>query len=56
MSRRTAARSERASALKMASATPAACLGLKKGQMRVGYDAEFILCDSEMNLIRSIIL
>ena len=46
----------KADALKMASATPAACLGLKKGQMRVGYDAEFILCDSEMNLIRSIIL
>ena len=46
----------KADALKMASATPAACLGLKKGQLRVGYDAEFILCDSEMNLIRSIIL
>ena len=46
----------KADALKMASATPAACLGMKKGQMRVGYDAEFILVDRDMNLIRSIIL
>ncbi len=43
-------------ALRMASATPAASLGMKKGELRVGYDAEFILLDAEMNLVRSIIL
>ncbi len=43
-------------ALKMASATPAALLGMKKGKLQVGYDAEFILTDGDLNLIRSIIL
>ncbi len=46
----------KADALKMASATPAALLGMKKGQLRVGYDAEFILVDENMNLVRSMIL
>ena len=46
----------KADALRMASATPAECLGLKKGKMRVGYDAEFILLDDKMNLLRTIIL
>lgn len=46
----------KADALKMASATPAALLGMKKGQIRVGYDAEFILTDENMNLIRTMIL
>ena len=43
-------------ALRMASATPARSLGLKKGELCVGYDAEFILLDRDMNLVRSIIL
>ncbi len=46
----------KADALKMASATPAALLGMKKGKLAVGYDAEFILVDGQMNLIRSFIL
>ncbi len=43
-------------AFRMASATPARSLGLKKGELLPGYDAEFILLDSDMNLVRSIIL
>ncbi len=46
----------KADALRMASATPARSLGMKKGELRVGYDAEFILVDNDLNLIRSIIL
>ncbi len=43
-------------AVKMATQTPAASLGLKKGKIQAGYDAEFILLDRDMNLVRSIIL
>ncbi|MBQ2718732.1 MAG: N-acetylglucosamine-6-phosphate deacetylase [Clostridia bacterium] len=43
-------------ALRMASATPARSLGMKKGELCVGYDAEFILLDADMNLVRSLIL
>lgn len=42
-------------ALRMASATPARCLGMKKGELRVGYDAEFILLDGDMNLVRTFV-
>ena len=38
-------------AIKMAAETPAKLLGLKKGQIKVGYDAEFALLDSKMNVI-----
>ena len=43
-------------AFRMASATPAALLGLKKGRIEVGYDAEFILTDSDDHLMKTIIL
>ena len=29
---------------------------MKKGKIRVGYDAEFILLDKDMNLLSTIIL
>lgn len=43
-------------AFAMASATPAAMMGLNKGILRVGYDADFILCDADYRLVRSLIL
>lgn len=46
----------KADAIRMASTTPAECLGLNKGRIAVGYDAEFILVDQDMNLIRAMIL
>ena len=46
----------KADAIRMASTTPAECLGLKKGKICVGYDAEFILLDKDMNLLSTIIL
>ena len=41
-------------AVKMASETPALMMGLNKGKIEVGYDADFIIVDSEFNLIRAI--
>ena len=41
-------------AVKMASATPALMMGLNKGKIEVGYDADFIIVDNEFNLIRAI--
>ena len=38
-------------AFKMASETPAKLLGLKKGKIEVGYDAEFAVLDDDMNVI-----
>lgn len=38
------------SAVKMASETPASLLGMQKGKLQVGYDAEFFVCDSDFNL------
>ena len=43
-------------AFHMASATPAALLGVKKGKLEVGYDADFILLDKENNLVETLIL
>ncbi len=37
-------------ALIMASRTPARLMGLSKGEIRVGADADFILCDGELEL------
>ena len=37
-------------AIKMASETPAKLLGIKKGKIEVGYDADFAVVDDEMNI------
>lgn len=37
-------------AIKMASETPAKLLGIKKGKIAVGYDADFVVVDDEMNV------
>ena len=42
-------------AVKMASETPARLMGLNKGKIEVGYDADFIVVDGEFNLIRAIV-
>ena len=42
-------------AYKMASETPAAMLGLKKGKIEVGYDAEFLLLDTSYKICEVII-
>ncbi|MBQ8742993.1 MAG: N-acetylglucosamine-6-phosphate deacetylase [Clostridia bacterium] len=41
----------KADALRMASETPANCIGVKKGRIAVGYDADFIILDSELNVL-----
>jgi N-acetylglucosamine-6-phosphate deacetylase len=41
-------------AFAMASRTPAELMGLKKGEIKVGYDADFIILDDELGLIRAI--
>ena len=41
-------------AVKMGSTTPAALMGLNKGRIEVGYDADFIIVDDEFNLVRAI--
>lgn len=41
-------------AIKMASENPARLMGLNKGRIEVGYDADFIIVDEEFNLIRAI--
>lgn len=38
----------------MASATPAEMMGIKKGKIEVGYDAEFLLLDENWRMIRPI--
>lgn len=43
-------------AFRMASRTPAEMMGLKKGRIEVGYDADFILLDENYNLLRTVIL
>lgn len=43
-----------ADAFKMASTTPAELMGLNKGKIEVGYDADFCIVDSELNLIKAI--
>ena len=37
-------------AIKMASETPARLLGLKKGKIQVGYDADFVVLDRDFNV------
>lgn len=44
-----------ADAFYMASATPAKLLGVNKGLLKVGYDADFILLDKDFNLIDTFI-
>ena len=41
-------------AVKMASENPARLMGLNKGKIAVGYDADFIIVDDEFNLIKAI--
>ena len=41
-------------AVKMASETPATLMGLNKGKIAVGYDADFIIVDGEFNLVCAI--
>ena len=43
-----------AAAIKMASENPARMMGLKKGKIEVGYDADFIVVDDDFNLVMSI--
>ena len=42
------------SAVKMASENPAKLMGLNKGKIEVGYDADFIIVDDSFNLIKAI--
>jgi len=37
-------------AIKMATKTPAKLLGIKKGKVEVGYDADFVVVDVDMNI------
>jgi len=41
-------------AVKMASENPARLMGLNKGRIEVGYDADFIIVDDSFNLVASI--
>ena len=38
----------------MASENPARLMGLNKGKIAVGYDADFLIVDEDFNLIRAI--
>ena len=38
----------------MATENPAKLMGLNKGKIEVGYDADFIIVDDDFNLIRAI--
>ena len=42
------------SAVKMASENPARLMGLNKGKIEVGYDADFILVDNNFNLVKTL--
>ena len=42
-------------AVMMATENPARLMGLNKGKIEVGYDADFIIVDDEFNLVRSIV-
>lgn len=42
-------------AFKMASETPAGLMGLKKGKLAIGFDADFLAVDSDLNLQRVVI-
>ena len=43
------------SVIKMASENPAKLMGLNKGKISVGYDADFIIVDDSFNLVASIV-
>ncbi len=45
----------KADAFKMASETPANCIGMKKGRIEVGYDADLIVLDNDLNVISSFV-
>lgn len=45
-----------AEAFKMASETPGKLMGLKKGRIEIGYDADFIILDDRNDLIDTIVL
>ncbi|MBQ8351498.1 MAG: N-acetylglucosamine-6-phosphate deacetylase [Clostridia bacterium] len=45
-----------ADAFAMASETPATLMGLRKGRVEIGYDADLLLVDEQYNLLRSMIL
>ncbi len=45
----------RAEALKMASETPAAYLGVKKGKVAVGYDADLLVVDEDLNILETVL-
>lgn len=42
-------------AVKMATSTPAKLLGIKKGVLKEGYDADFVALDDNMNVVKCII-
>lgn len=42
-------------AIYMASKTPAALMGLNKGEIKVGYDADFIVTDDGMNIFYTVV-
>ena len=42
-------------AVMMASENPARLMGLNKGKIEVGYDADFIIVDDSFNLVRTIV-
>lgn len=44
-----------ADAFKMASETPAQLLGINKGKIKVGYDADFIVLDNKLNILTTVI-
>ena len=43
-----------AEAFKMASENPAKLLGLNKGKIEVGYDADFVIVDNDLKLVKAI--
>ena len=42
-------------AIKMATETPAKLLGIKKGKIQVGYDADLLIVDDELNIKKCLI-
>ncbi len=44
----------KADAFRMASENPARLMGLNKGKVEVGYDADFVIVDKDLNLVKAI--
>jgi N-acetylglucosamine-6-phosphate deacetylase len=40
---------------RMGSENPAKLMGLNKGKIEVGYDADFIITDENLNLIKAVV-